>query len=490
MGEDTSFRGRLAPLVHLSNNWISLLGVVVVTTATIFWLFLLPFTLRGEVTHPYIGILVFLLLPFVFVLGLLLIPAGIAFRRYRDRVKGRTPASFPDLNWQNHDFRRLLLFLAVTTFLNLVIVSQFAYSAVTFMDSTTFCGLACHRIMSPEYISHENAAHAQVECAACHIGPGATSFVRSKMAGTGQLVAMLLDNYPRPIPAPVQNLRSASETCEQCHWRGRFVGEKPLVHTTYAEDEQNSATSTVLLMKVGSGSAGIHGAHLRENTSIRYIATDRQRQAIPQVTYTDATGNQTVYNDTTSKPVPDALAKGEHRAMDCVDCHNRPTHNYQLAGRALDDAMSAGRISPALPFVKKQALAALKQNYPDRDTAQRQIASVLDAFYRDRYPQVYAQNRKQLDEAIHTVQGIYARNVFPEMKITWGSYVNNLGHMDFPGCFRCHDGNHTSASGKTIPNDCDTCHEVKAMDEKNPAILTDLGIAPAQSPGPSLATAN
>jgi nitrate/TMAO reductase-like tetraheme cytochrome c subunit len=475
---------RLAPLIHLSNNWISLLGVVVVTTATVFWLFLLPFTLRGEVTHPYIGILVFLLLPVAFILGLLLIPAGIVYRRHRDRVKGRVAASFPPLNWQNHDFRRLLLFVAVTTFLNLIITSQLAYSAVNFMDSTTFCGLACHRIMSPEYISHENASHAQVECAECHIGPGATSFVRSKMAGTGQLFAMMFDYYPRPIPPP-KNLPSARATCEQCHWPERFIGDKPLVHTSYAEDEQNSATTTVLLMKVGgrawNGSMGIHGAHLADNTSITYIATDSQRQTIPQVTFTDANGTQTIYNSTDAKPTPEALARGEHRSMDCVDCHNRPTHNFKLPARALDDAISSGNISPTLPYVKKQALAALKQNYPDRESAKQQISNTLDNFYRANYAQIYAQNRKQVDNAIAAVQGIYARNVFPEMKITWGTYLNNLGHMDFPGCFRCHDGSHASAGGKTIPNDCDTCHEVKAVDEKNPAILADLGIAPAQA---------
>jgi len=496
MAEDTpSFsQKRIAPLVYLANNWISLVGVIVVTTATIFWLFLLPFTLRGEVTHPYIGILVFLMLPAVFILGLVLIPVGISFRRRRDRAKGRTPAHFPELNWQNHDFRRLLLFVAVTTFLNLVIVSQLAYSAVTFMDSTTFCGLACHRIMGPEYASHQNAPHAQVECAACHIGPGAVSFVRSKMNGTGQLFHVLLNNYPRPIPAPVENLRSARETCEQCHWRGRFIGEKPAVHTSYAEDQQNSATTTVLLMKVGgrawNGTVSIHGAHLADNTSISYIATDGQRQTIPQVTYTDPSGKETVYNDTTSKPTPEALAKAEHRTMDCVDCHNRPTHNYQLPGRALDNAISGGHISPALPYVKKQALAALKQTYPDRETAERGIADTLNAFYREKYPQLYGQDRKQIDEAVRAVQEIYSRNVFPEMKITWGTYVNNLGHMDSPGCFRCHDGNHTSASGKTIPNDCDSCHELKAVDEKNPAILSDLGIAPAQAAAPAPPTTN
>ena len=475
-------RERLSPLIHLCNDWISLIGVVIVTTAAVFWLFLLPFSLRGEATHPYIGILVFLALPAIFILGLILIPLGIMHRRRSEEHTG-TEHSFPAINWQNRDFRRLSTFVAMTTLVNLVIASQLSYSAVNYMDSTAFCGTTCHSVMKPEFTSHQNSPHARVDCAGCHIGPGASWFVRSKLSGTGQVIAVLLNNYPRPIQAPVENLRPARETCEQCHWPQRFTGDKVVVHTAYAEDEQNTSATTVLLMKVGglawNGTIGIHGAHLAENTSIEYIATDAKRQTIPRVIYTDAKGKQTVYNATDQKVTEQQLAKGERRTMDCVDCHTRPTHTFQLAERALDDAMSTGDISPSLPFIKKQALAALKQSYPDGDTAPRQIADKLGMFYQSKYPQAWSQDRGKVDRAIAAVQRIYGRNVFPDMRVTWGTYVNNLGHMDSPGCFRCHDGSHTSAGGKAIPNDCDTCHELKAMEEKNPAILSDFGIAPA-----------
>lgn len=482
-------RDRIAPLIYLSNNWISLAGVVVVTTAAVFWLFLLPFMLRGEIEHPYIGILIFMALPAVFILGLVLIPLGIAYHRRRDRAQGRAPSAFPPINWQNHDFRRLTSFIIATTFVNLVIASQLAYGAVTYMDSTQFCGLTCHKVMSPEYVSHMNSPHARVDCAACHIGAGASWFVRSKLSGTGQVIAVLLNNYPRPISDPVENLRPARETCEQCHWPQRFTGDKVVVHTAYSQDEQNSAATTVLLMKVGgrawNGTVGIHGAHLGENTKIEYIATDEKRQVIPQVIYTDANGKQTVYNSTDTKVTPEQLAKGEHRTMDCVDCHNRPTHTFQLPERALDNAMATNNISPSLPFIKKQALAALTAEYPDSATAQRQISDKLDAFYRANYPQIYTKNHQEIASAISAVQDIYGRNIFPDMKVTWGTYVNNLGHMDSPGCFRCHDGSHTSADGRSIPNDCSTCHELKAVEEKNPAILSDLGITAAQAGDPS-----
>jgi len=475
---------RLRPLVYLSNDWISLIGVAIVTSASVFWLFLLPFSLKGETAHPYIGILVFLALPAIFIFGLILIPIGIWHRRRRDRAAGRSESSFPPLTWQNRDFRRLATMVAVLTFANLVIASQLSYSAVNYMDTTAFCGTTCHSVMKPEYTSHLNSPHARVDCAGCHIGAGASWFVRSKLSGTGQVFAVMLNNYPRPIPAPVQNLRPARETCEQCHWPQRFSGDKVVVHTSYAEDEQNSATTSVLLMKVGglawNGTVGIHGVHMAENTRIEYIATDGKRQTVPQVIYTDAKGNRTIYNSKDAKATAEQLAKGEHRTMDCVDCHNRPTHTFQLPARALDNALATGDISPALPFVKQQALAALNKNYPDGAAADQQIGDALRRFYSAKYAQIYERDRGKVEHAITAVQAIYARNVFPEMKVTWGTYVNNLGHMDSPGCFRCHDGSHTSAAGKTIPNDCDTCHELKAMDEKNPAILKDLGIVPAQ----------
>jgi formate-dependent nitrite reductase cytochrome c552 subunit len=200
------------------------------------------------------------------------------------------------------------------------------------------------------------------------------------------------------------------------------------------------------------------------------------------VIYTDASGKKTVYNATDTKVTPEELARGEHRTMDCVDCHNRPTHIFQMPGRALDDAMSTGHISPTLPFVKKQALAALQVTYPDRATARTQIAATLEAFYKTGYAELYSQQHQQIKNAIAAVQGIYERNVFPDMKITWGTYWNNIGHMDSPGCFRCHDGSHTSADQRTIPNDCDTCHTLSAVDEKSPQILTDLAINPGRAP--------
>ena len=478
----------LSPLVFLSSNPLSLIGVVLVTTATVLWVFLLPTLLRNQTNNPYIGIPAFLLLPAVFVVGLILIPIGILLRRRSRRRQGLRVTSIPELRLESPELRRLIGFVAVASFVNVIVFGQWGYSAVNYMDSAAFCGLACHKVMQPEYTAYANSPHAHVACAECHIGPGASWFVQSKLSGAGQVLAVALNSYPRPIQSPVKSLRPARETCEHCHWPSRFSGDQFIVRTSYGADQENQPTSTVLLMKVGGhtwrGSVGIHGVHVDPNTRIVYTATDRQRQTIPQVSYTAANGTVTVYNATTSKATPAELARGEKRTMDCVDCHSRPTHAFQLPERAVDDAIGRGQISAQLPYIKKEAVAALRRNYPDRDSAVREIAASLDKFYRDNYPQVYSSNAAGVNKASEAVQAIYLNNIFPDMKITWGTYLNNLGHTDYPGCFRCHDGDHASADGRSIPNDCATCHDLLAVDEKDPKILTGLGHIAGAPPGP------
>ena len=468
-----TFREWLSPIVYLSNNWISLAGVVVVTVATVTWMVFLPITLRGGTLHPYFGLVVYLLLPGVFIGGLVLIPIGIYWNRRRKRKSGVMPTDFPPLDPRNPELRKLATFVAVTTFLNIIIASQFSYSAVRYMDTVSFCGQTCHTVMKPEFTAHQQSPHSRVECVNCHIGPGASWFVRSKLSGAGQVFAVLLGNYPRPIPAPVRNLRPARETCETCHWPQKFGEDRLRDITSYAEDEQNTLSHTVLLLHLGGGASriGIHGRHLGEGVLVRYYASDEKRQTIPWVEYT-AGGKTAVYAAGNAKPDPAQI-----REMDCVDCHNRPTHIYQLPARAVDQAMGTGEISSALPFVRKQGVTILKQSYATEEEAAARIPAALEDFYRNNYPQVYAQRRDEVTRSAQALLRIFQHNVFPAMKVTWGTYPNNLGHTDFNGCFRCHDEQHATQDGKTITQDCSACHNILAADEKNPKVLVDLGLA-------------
>ena len=463
---------RRSPLFYLGSNAISLAGVVCVTTAGLLWLILLPSWWRGDVSNPYLGLLANLLLPVLLLLGLGLIPLGIFLYNRKRHARGDGGPLIP----RGGELRKLAIFFGLTTFVNLLIGSQLMSGAVSYMDSAQFCGQTCHTVMQPEYTAYSHSNHANVACADCHIGDGAPSFVRAKVNGTRQLFAVAFHTYATPIPAPVETLRPAREICEHCHSQ-RFIGDRMLVRTHYADDEPNTASTTVALMRVGGhtwqGDEGIHGAHSSLKGEIDFVSTDGHRQVIPEVLYTASNGQVTVYKSTDAKASQEQLDRGEHRTMDCTDCHNRPAHTFELPENAVDKAMLTGQISAKLPFMRKQAVAALRKTYSDRDMANRQIAESLNSFYQAKFPQT---NKAVLQTAVGAVQAIYAMNVFPEMKVTWGTYPNNLGHKDAPGCFRCHDGNHISAAGKTISNDCATCHDLKAMDEKDPKVLKDLGV--------------
>jgi hypothetical protein len=469
------------PIVYLGRNPISLLGAVLTTssasTLLIFWAVEL---LQPGPVHPYAGIVFFLVLPGVFVAGLLVIPVGALLRRRKLRLAGELPEIYPKVDLRDPLLRRALVLVSFATVLNVLILGMASYRGVQYMDSVQFCGMTCHTVMEPEYTAYQNSPHARVACVDCHIGSGAPWFVRSKLSGVRQVFAVTFHTFHRPVPSPVKFLRPARETCEECHWPQRFEGDKFLVRTKYSDDEKNSPLTTVLVLKIGGhtwqGGIGIHGRHLNTLMPITYVATDEHRQVIPQVTYLGDGGKTVVFNSSDVKVTTEEMARGEHRTMDCMDCHNRPTHAFQMPERAVDLAMSQGRISPDLPFIKKKAVEALHVDYPDRATASTAIPEVITAFYRTNYSSVYAQHRAQIETAADQVKAIYLRNVFPEMKIFWGTYPNNLGHEDFLGCFRCHDGNHTSADGQTIPNDCTTCHDILAMEESNPKILKDLGI--------------
>jgi NapC/NirT cytochrome c family protein len=307
----------LSPIIHLSNNWISFLGVLIVTTSTVFWLFLLPSTLRGEAENPYIGILSYMGVPAAFFLGLLLIPLGIAWSRRRELRQGRYPSSFPPLTLQNPELRRLAVFIAATTFVNLVVASQVTYAAVTYMDQVKFCGTTCHTVMKPEYTAHQDSPHSRVECVVCHIGAGAGWFVRSKLSGAGQVIAVALNNYPRPIPTPVRNLRPARETCETCHWPQKYGEDRLRVFPKYGDDAANTLTKTVMLLKIGGGNhgVGIHGTHLGPGVVVRYAHADEGRQTIPWVEYNNRnTGRKTTYMVSGTKPDAAGLTI---REMDC-----------------------------------------------------------------------------------------------------------------------------------------------------------------------------
>ncbi len=438
-------------------NPLSLIGVAVTTAMAVVFLILVALELSGQITNPYFGLLLFVAVPGVFLLGLLLIPLGV-WRQHRRVRAGRALEDWPVIDLRLPRVRSIILGVTVLTLVNVMIVTLAAYGAVHHMESAEFCGTTCHTTMEPEWKAYQVSAHSQVLCVSCHVGPGAEALVESKLAGTRQLWQIFTNNVPAPVPAPVRTMRPARETCQTCHWAEKIHGDKLRVIREYADDEKSSETATTLQLHVGGGRAelgagsGIHW-HMNIDNRVEFIATDAQRQTIPWVKFTDRSGNVKEY--AVDGVTPEQLAQGEHRTMDCMDCHNRPAHTFEPSPeRAVDNAITGGALPRDLPFARREAVAALKDSYASNAEALSGIEARLRKFYAN---QSSAQG-PALTRTIGGVQEIYGRNVFPAMKVGWATYPNNMGHVFFPGCFRCHDDNHKSRDGSVIKQDCESCH--------------------------------
>ena len=360
----------------ITHNAISLIGTALALASLVLILSLFTMQQFGFEGGPYLGILTYLILPMIFVLGLILIPVGVVLwrRKMRRMPGGEGTPLLPvfDLNVP-HTRRWLLLFLGATM-VNIIILASATYKGVEVMESVEFCGLACHSVMEPEHTAHARSPHSRVACADCHIGPGADWFVKSKLDGAWQLVSVALDLYPRPIPTPLHDLRPARDTCEQCHWPTKFVGDKLKVIKHYDDDEVNTELTTALLLRVGGAngleSTGIHW-HVDPGMAIRY-RSDETREEIYEVEYTDADGELTHYAD--RKAPEDG---GVWRTMDCVDCHNRPSHIYKPAASEIDRVINEGLVDRSLPFVKREALRNIDAEYPSHEEARAVISEEL-----------------------------------------------------------------------------------------------------------------
>ena len=476
----------MRPVLFFGNNPISLAGGAITTASGVtvigYWVVDLVGRPNG---NPYLGIIFFLILPMLFVAGLILIPIGVFARRNALMKAGQIPAEFPKIDLNDRIFRHGLDIVLVATVVNLLVVSIASYRGAEYMDSPQFCGKSCH-VMLPEYTAYQISPHSHVPCVECHIGPGLQSYFAAKVNGTKQVIEVtfhpiahlapkIIPDYPTPIPSPVTSLRPARVICESCHTPTRFDGDKLLVLSSFADDQMNTESQTVLILHLGgedsfSHRTGIHGVHLGH---IEYIATDPTLTNIPWVERQNPDGSETVYS---SLPPGSPLPKGEHRVMDCIDCHNRAAHTFVTAEQAIDRAMADNVISPSLPWVHKEGLKLLNATYSSQAEAKVRIPEELTAFYKSGYPDVMATKAALVKSACNGLVTLYCQNVFPFMKVTWGTHPNHIGHMDYPGCFRCHDGSHVAKDGSSIPQDCSVCHNLLAVDEPKPKVLSYLGI--------------
>jgi NapC/NirT cytochrome c family, N-terminal region len=460
-------------------NLTSITGMLLTLVSLVTIIFLAFLEVFAGQSNPYIGIFLYLAIPPFLLAGIILIPVGMlrSWRRYQ-RGESERPPRWPTLDLSLPRHRRLTAIFTSGTFLLLCLFSVGGYNAYHHSNSVQFCGLTCHQVMEPEYTAYQRSSHARVACAACHIGSGASWFARSKLSGVRQIIAVARNDYHRPIPTPIKHLRPAQETCEQCHWPEKFFGAQQVQKNHYMYDKAVTHWPINLLILTGGGDQasgqreGIHW-HMNIASKVEYIARDEHRQEIPWVRVTNRqTGTVTVYQDKENPLTDEEIASAEIRRMDCMDCHNRPSHVFRSPDYAVDLQLLTGGIPRDLPSIKAVAVAAMAKEYATKEEAKHGIANYIAGYYRKKEGDAVADG-PEVRKAIAGTQQAYSYNIFPEMKTSWASYPNNIGHFTDPGCFRCHNGHMVSDDGETITRDCRTCHIILSQGSGKDAEFSD-----------------
>jgi len=455
----------------LSAHWLGKLGVALVTSSFLLFLFLELLRLLGVLSNAYAGLVTYMTLPLLFVVGLLLIPIGWRLTLKRTGLTSRELLArrFPSQELEARVFGSGVVgTILLLTLLNLIFLGGGSARMLHFMDSAEFCGTACHSVMNPEWVTYQASPHAHVDCVQCHVGEGARALVDAKLNGLWQIVSATFDLYERPIPTPVDNLRPARETCEKCHWPEKFYGNRLKVIEAFAPDSSNTVSYSTLSLKIGSGrgdEGGIHW-HVAPENAVRYSSVNDEREEMILVESLQPDG-------TWRRFVPRRGPRGatgaeEPRRLDCVDCHNRATHIYEDPEAGLNARFSSGELDASLPWLKREALGAILTNWPDGEAARAGVERHVRGFYRQEYPKLSVSKMESIDRAVESLQAMVARNLHHGMNIGWGAYKSHLGHEAGGGCFRCHNENMVDERGAAIRYDCTLCHSILAQDSPEP----------------------
>lgn len=438
--------------------------------------------MRGVVNNPYFGFLIYMVMGPLFVAGLATVVMGLLLFRDKEEIGVYALEYIREQMAMPGRFIRVRKMIYLSSFLTLMtilVIGVVSYTGFTYTESVRFCGQFCHTVMEPEYITYQNSAHSRVPCVDCHIGANAGGFTKSKITGIKMIFATAFNRFNRPIATPISSLRPTREVCEQCHRPEKFHGDKLYVKDAYLPDESNTHVQTVLLMRVGSGgyrgqvAQGIHW-HVSANHHTYYQEDPERPGVISRIKLIDHDGAVVIYQRGDSQKSPAGEARTNYRLMDCLDCHNRPTHVFLSPDEALDAKINTGVIPPDLPFVKKLGLELVQRPYASKEQASRQIAAGVDDWYGRNYPELKRSAPRQLNKAAAGIFQAWAENVFPEMQISWRTYGSRLGHRDDTGCFRCHTAELVSREGRAISHDCNLCHVVLADRQPAPDIMRIL----------------
>jgi hypothetical protein len=450
-----------------AKNWLTIIGAIIagMNLALIVILFIISTIFNKG--NSNLGLFIYIILPGFLIMGLLLVPVGM-IRQRRIIIKGGPDAvaKYPKIDLNDTRHRNGFIIFTIATVIILFLSTLGSMEAFHLTESVEFCGTLCHQVMEPEHTAYQNSPHANVLCVECHVGSGASWYIKSKLSGLHQVIAVLTNSYPTPIATPLHDLRPARETCQKCHWPQKFYARSLWTNKYFLADSLNTEWDVTLQMKTGPEYSGLgfrEGIHWHINpaVNIEYISDNDQRENITYVKYTNkTTGVVTIYRNE-SNPISDSLLNvSSSRSMDCIDCHNRPSHNYKSPTVYLDREMVSGTVSKDIPFFKKAAMAVLYNQFTDKDTAMMTIDESITGFYKTGYGDYYTKNAAEINNSIASVKKAFSQNNFPRMKVTYDRYPEHIGHLEADGCFRCHNNQFVSPEGKIISKDCNLCHTI------------------------------
>ncbi|MBU8891673.1 MAG: NapC/NirT family cytochrome c [Bacteroidales bacterium] len=449
-------------------NLLSFIGTTIAGISLFMILYLFAVSFFFERTSSYLGLFIYIIVPVFMVFGLILIPLGMSIEIRKRKKKGKEylQKAWPVIDLNISRYRNAIIIFSIGSLFFLFLTGVGSYEAFHYTESVEFCGKLCHEVMEPEYVAYQNSSHSRVACVDCHVGSGADWYMRSKLSGLRQVYAVLTDNFSRPIETPVKDLRPARETCEECHWPLKFY-ERRLRHSKhYLTDSLNTELNISMQMKIGPTHSalglteGIHW-HINPDVKIEYISRNDDRENIPWVKYTNlADKTVTIYEDIREPLKQVNIESSVTREMDCIDCHNRPSHHYLTPQEFVDNAIASGVIPQDLPFIKKIAMDLFIEPFERSDTALVVIENHINEFYKSYNSLNKELLTNKIDNAINGLQEGFSTNIFPEMGVSWDEYPDHIGHKTYNGCFRCHSDNHVSKEGQTISKDCNLCHTI------------------------------
>jgi hypothetical protein len=449
-------------------NYTSYAGTLIAIISLFTFIFLALIGYFFGESNSYLGLFTYIIIPAFLLLGLILIPIGMLIRMKRRKKTGHGTEDkrWPVLDLNVARYQNAFAIFGIGTLALMLLTGIGSYEAYHYTESVEFCGTLCHEVMEPEYTAYQSSPHARVACVDCHVGTGTDWFVRSKLSGVRQVFAVLTDDFSRPIETPIQNLRPAREICEECHWPEKFYSRQLRNSVHYLADSVNTQWNISMQMKIGPEhsayglSEGIHW-HINPDIKIEYIPKRDNRLSIPWIRYTNMkTGEVKLYQDVESPLKEEKLAEAEPREMDCMDCHNRPSHDYKTPQEFIDERMTNGTIPYDLPFIKRIAMDLFLYPYEYTDSAVHRINNYPKEYYAEHMPEILETRADDVDKAIAGILDGFRNNMFPRMGVSWDEYPNHIGHKTYDGCFRCHDDNHATADGEVIRKDCKICHTI------------------------------